>query len=42
MELKREAQIKRHRRRLGDVGTVHNNLLRSRFQQFIAKRVGPL
>ena len=41
MELKHEGQIKCCRR-LGDINAVHSSLLRSRFQQFIAKRVGPL
>jgi len=39
MELKREAQIKRCRRRLGDVDAIQSSLLCNRFQQFIAKRV---
>jgi len=42
MELKHEAQIKRRCSRLGDVDAVHISLLCNRFQQFIAKRVGPL
>jgi len=43
-ELKREAQIKRCRRRLGDVDAIQSSLLCNRFQRFIAKRVleGPL
>jgi len=40
MELKCEAQIKRRRRRLGNIDAVHNSLLRNRFQRFIAKQVG--
>jgi len=42
MELKHEAQIKHYRHRLNDVDAVHNSLLCNRFQQFIAKQVGPL